>query len=88
MALAILNKGGVGVPDPIPNLGATVRRFREARGLSQNALAAAAGLDQGHLSAIEAGKRPNPTANVLLALARALGVTVDELLRDPVEAGE
>ena len=69
------------MPEPIPYLGENIRRLREARGLSQNALAAAAGLDQGHLSTIEGGKRANPTAAVLVALARALGVTVDDLLR-------
>ncbi len=68
------------MPVPIPRLGENIRRLREQRGLSQLALARAAGIDQGHLSAIEHGKRPDPQVSVLNAIARALGVTLDEVL--------
>ena len=69
-----------------PEVGRVIRRLREAKGLSGLALARLSGVTQGHLWALEAGKVANPGAAVLQALARALGVTVDELLHEPGEA--
>ncbi len=67
-------------------VGRNVRRLREARGMSGNALAQAAGLRQGHLWGLETGRKRNPSVHVAAALARALGCTVDDLLRlEPVE---
>jgi len=63
-------------------VGRNVRRLRESRGMSGNALAKAAGMAQSQVWDLEAGRTQNPTAPVLQALARALGVTVDELLRE------
>ena len=63
-------------------VGRNVRRLREARGMSGNALAKAAGLSQAQVWELEAGRKRNPSVHVAQALARALGVTVDELLRD------
>ncbi len=61
-----------------------VRDHRRARDLSQRALAEAAGIARQTLSAIEAG-RLTPSTAVSLALARALGVSVEALfwLDDP-----
>jgi transcriptional regulator with XRE-family HTH domain len=61
-------------------LGAVVRRWRKRRNLTQGELARRAGLGQAHLSLIESGARANPTAAVLKKLARALDVSVTELL--------
>ncbi len=61
-------------------LGAVVRRLRVQQNLTQERLAARAGLTQGHLSKIEAGERPNPGVATLKKLARALNVPVGELL--------
>lgn len=55
-----------------------VRERREARGLSQLALAAAADLTRQSVGAIEAG-RAIPGVDVALRLARALDCTVEEL---------
>ena len=72
------------MPDRVPStVGRNVRRVREARGLSQNALAKAAGLAQAQVWDLEAGRTQSPTAPTLQALGKALGVTVDELLREP-----
>lgn len=62
-----------------------VRQRREARGLSQGALAEAIGLSRQSLSAIEAG-RAVPSVDVALRLARALDARVEELFATP-EAG-
>jgi transcriptional regulator with XRE-family HTH domain len=53
-------------------LGETVRKFREDRGLSQEAVAFDAGIHVNHLSSIERGAA-NPSFLVLLALTRVLG---------------
>lgn len=69
----------VGSPGP---LGQNVKRLRESKGISQVALAVAAGVSQPFLSQLESGARADANAMVAQALARALGVTVDELLRE------
>ncbi len=57
----------------IVDLAADLRRARFECGVSQRALAAAAGVDHGDLSRIEAGKRV-PSLAVVNALATALGL--------------
>lgn len=56
-----------------------VRRHREARALTQAELATRAGISRQALGAIEAG-RVDPSLSVMLALAEALGVTLDALV--------
>jgi DNA-binding XRE family transcriptional regulator len=56
-----------------------VRAWREARGLTQGQLAEAAGISTPYLSQIEAGKRKG-SADVLAALARALRVSLDDIV--------
>ena len=56
-----------------------VRVYRDHRGMTQGALAAAAGIHPVYLSQIETGKRTG-SAKTLAAIAEALGVTVDELI--------
>ena len=55
-----------------------LERVRTARGLSQRALAAAAGVTRQAVSAIERG-RAQPSVGIALALARVLGTSVEEL---------
>jgi transcriptional regulator with XRE-family HTH domain len=61
-------------------LGRAVRQLRDERDMSDGKLAAAAGLTPGRLAAIEAA-RFDPPYDVLLALARGLGVKPAELVR-------
>ena len=56
-----------------------IRVYRDHRGMTQGALAAAAGIHPVYLSQIETGKRSG-SAKTLAAIAEALGVTVDELI--------
>jgi DNA-binding XRE family transcriptional regulator len=56
-----------------------VRAWREARGLTQQQLAEAAGISIPYLSQIEVGKRKG-SAEVLAALARALRVSLDDIV--------
>ena len=55
-----------------------VKVWREHRALTQDALAAQAGISKAFLSQIETGKRVG-AIKTLRALAAALGVTVDDL---------
>ena len=61
-------------------VGRNVRQARKAVGLSQEALADAAGIDRTYVSGVERGVR-NPTVTILDRLAKALGVTPADLLR-------
>jgi len=56
-----------------------VRVWRDKRGLTQRALATAAGVAASYLADIEGGRKPG-SASALSRLARALGVTMDDLM--------
>lgn len=58
--------------------GIRLRLARQARGLSQQRLAGMAGVSRQAVSAVEAGLA-DPSLRVALALARALGLTVEEM---------
>ncbi|HUA09036.1 MAG TPA: substrate-binding domain-containing protein [Candidatus Acidoferrales bacterium] len=60
----------------------TLEAVRTARGLTQAALAEAAGVTRQAVGAIERG-RVQPSVGIALALARALGVSVEELFGQP-----
>ena len=63
-------------------LGAEIRLARQARGLSQRALACAARTSQSVVARIEAG-RVSPSLTTLAAIADALGVDLVIDLRPP-----
>ena len=56
-----------------------IRVYRDHRGMTQGALAAAAGIHPVYLSQIETGKRTG-SAKTLAAIAETLGVAVDDLI--------
>jgi putative molybdopterin biosynthesis protein len=58
--------------------GARLRLARQARGLSQRQLAGMAGVSRQAVSAVESGNC-DPSLRVALALAQALGMTVEEV---------
>jgi transcriptional regulator with XRE-family HTH domain len=57
-----------------------VKELREARGWSQRKLAAESGLDLVTVNHVETGKRSRPHLGTLESLAKALGVSVRDLL--------
>jgi transcriptional regulator with XRE-family HTH domain len=72
-------------------IGAALKRLREARGLTQAELATRAGLSQGYIAKLEPSNRPgqhksshqtNPSLAVLTQLAQGLGITIEHLLRE------
>ncbi|HWD90736.1 MAG TPA: helix-turn-helix transcriptional regulator [Verrucomicrobiae bacterium] len=60
-------------------LGQNVRKWREQKALTQEALAERADLDPTYISGIERGVR-NPSVLSVVRIARALGVTTSKLL--------
>jgi transcriptional regulator with XRE-family HTH domain len=60
-------------------LGLNVRRWREEKGLTQEALAERADLDPTYISGIERGMR-NPSVLSVVRIAKALGVTTSQLM--------
>lgn len=61
-------------------LGENLRKIREAKGISQADICRITGMDRGYISRVENGTR-NPTISNLEKIAKALGVTPDELLK-------
>ena len=61
-------------------LGKAIRQLRDKRGMTQEALAHAAGVTVGHLSMIERG-HSNPTWATVKAIAAALDASMIELTK-------
>ena len=58
-----------------------IRELRQKKGWTQTELARRAGVKQGVLSCIESGRTKNPRSDTLAAIAAALGVSVEQLMR-------
>lgn len=63
-------------------LADSVKRFRKERGLSQDQLARKADITYTTLAKIESGANQNPTMKTLQGIAKALDVTLDELVSE------
>jgi transcriptional regulator with XRE-family HTH domain len=61
------------------NISKNLRKMREAKGLSQEKLARMADVANNTIIKIEAGKNQNPTLDTLKKIAKALGVSIDDL---------
>jgi transcriptional regulator with XRE-family HTH domain len=67
-------------------LRANLDRLRLAKEWDRTELARKAGVSLPYVSQLLSGARTNPRLPILRKLARALGTTVAELQREPVEA--
>ena len=63
------------------HLAANLKRMREARGWSQQQLADCSGVPRPTIANLESGEG-NPTLNVMLRVAAALGASLEELISD------
>ena len=63
----------------LEKIGMRIKALREKRGLSQEELAARAGITRGYLARLETG-RHEPTLKMLAKLAKALHVKLSRLL--------
>lgn len=66
------------VDDPLLAFSSNLRRLREEKGLSQEALALSAGMDPAEVRRIELGSR-DPGVRVIARLARGLGMRSESL---------
>jgi len=75
------DKPAASQPSPRASVGDRIRRFRTERGLNLSRLAEQAGVSKGYLWALEndPGAR-RPSAETLYAVAKALGVTMADLM--------
>lgn len=69
-----------GPQKPRSGLGRAIRRLREERGLSQEALAVGAGVTASSLGQIERG-RASPRWDTVQVIATELGVSISELAK-------
>ena len=74
------------MPDTVAvNLGNNIRQLREARRMSQEQIAQIAGIPRPTWSNLESGSS-NPTLSILLRVAGALQVPLEELIGPPRQA--
>lgn len=87
MALSYLHDGAVPTYSPhrqhpdLVTLGAAIRRVRQAKGISQEQLALAAEIDRSYLGRVERGDSVVAVL-VLISIAKALGLTLEQLMRE------
>ena len=63
------------------NLANNIKKLREAKGLSQEKLARLADVANNTLIKMESGENINPTLDTLKKVTKALGVSVDDLIK-------
>ena len=61
-------------------LGRNLKRIRKEKGISQGDIVRSLGMDRAFISNIENGKT-NPTLATIAKLAKAIGVSVGELMK-------
>ena len=63
------------------NIAKTVKRLRKKMGISQEKLARLADVSNNTIINIEAGKQGNPTIETLKKIAKALNVSIGDLIK-------
>lgn len=63
------------------NLANNIKKLRKAKGLSQEKLARLADVANNTLIKMESGENKNPTLDTLKKVAKAFGVSVDDLIK-------
>ena len=61
-------------------LGQNMKRIRKVKQMTQGDICRKLGVDRSYISNVESGNK-NPTLSTITKLAKALGVSVDELLK-------
>ena len=66
--------------NPAKKLGENIRRIRLAKDMTQGDLCRKLEVDRAYMSNIESGKK-NPTLSTIERIAKALSVSIEELMR-------
>ena len=64
----------------IPTISKNIKRLRKAKNLSQDKLSRLADVSHATIIKIESGANKNPTIETLAKIAKALNVSVDDLI--------
>ncbi len=64
------------------NISKNIRRIRQEKGMSQDRLSKKADLALNTIVKIETGENPNPTAETLKKIAKALDISVGDLFKE------
>ena len=70
----------VGMKSEAQKLGQNLKRIRMEKGISQGDIVRSLGIDRAFISNIENGKT-NPTLATIAKLAKAVGVSIEELIK-------
>jgi transcriptional regulator with XRE-family HTH domain len=62
-------------------LGRNIKRLRQERGISQDKLSKLADISLNTVVKIELDQSPNPTLETIKKLAKAFGVSLDDLIK-------
>jgi transcriptional regulator with XRE-family HTH domain len=62
-------------------IGKNIKKLRQAKGLSQDRLSKSANVSYNSIIKLETGGITNPTIETLQKIAKALGVSVEELIK-------
>lgn len=62
-------------------IGKNIKQYRQDKGFSQDKLSKLADLSLNTVVKIELDESPNPTIETIQKIAKALGVSVDDLLK-------
>jgi transcriptional regulator with XRE-family HTH domain len=62
-------------------IGKNIKKYRQKKGLSQDKLSKLANLSLNTVVKIELDESPNPTIETIQRIAKALDVSVDDLLK-------
>lgn len=81
-----MNDSEQAIADALDRVGPRLQRLRKLRGMTLSSLAAATGISKSTLSRLETGQR-RPSLEVLLPLAQAYRVPLDDLVGAP-EVGD
>jgi transcriptional regulator with XRE-family HTH domain len=65
----------------IPNVAKNIKRYRREKSLSQDKLSRLADVSHATIIKIESGGIKNPTIDTVQKIAKALGVSVDVLIK-------
>ncbi len=65
----------------IPTVAKNIKKYRQAKGLSQDKLSRLADIAHATIIKIESGGIQSPTIDTVQKIAKALGVSLDDLMK-------